>query len=544
MTLVRWHLVLMLCAGLAAACDDEAEYADDDEDDPSSGGPGGGGWDAGDGDPGGGDEGDAGVDPDVGSGPRVTIESGTLEGLDLDDGVQAFLGVPYAKPPLGELRWAPAQKPEPWQRVRAAKEFGKRCAQPELSLYGNTGSEDEDCLYLNVWTPDLESGRRLPVMVWIHGGDHVVGSSSDYVSKADKTWLYDGELLAERDVVVVTLNYRLGVLGFFAHHELREKGDKSGNQGLWDQRLALEWVRKNIAQFGGDPRNVTIFGEASGAQDVCAHVASPKSRGLFQQAIGQGAGCTTLLPHVDQAETLTQAWANQLGCPDLDCLKCLREKPLQKLMAAQGYGFGVVVEGDFLPDQPRVLFDTGDIAKVAYLLGTAKDDGLDLGEELAAIDTEQEFIAALDAKFPVPANRILEHYSVKRFADEPNPYGAALRRIITDAQLICPTYDTAIRSAYAELDVYLYNFELSGSVSTYVFGRDPDLHPSVSADVQSYWSNLARYGDPNDGELLEWPRFAESHDERMNFAREPSIVRDYRASECLFWGTVYDTTFE
>ena len=298
--------------------------------------------------------------------PRVAIADGTLEGLRIDGGVRAFLGIPFARPPVGALRWQRPQANEPWQDARDASHFGPRCPQPPSSDPLDVASED--CLYLNVWTPAVD--RPLPVMVWIHGGGNVNGSSFEPA--------YDGQFLArDYGIVLVSINYRLGVFGFFGAAGLAAESGSAGNQGLWDQQLALHWVQKNIARFGGDASNVTIFGESAGSADVCYHVAAPGSRGLFQRAISESGGCTSRVADADSAQRTAAAFAERMGCTGADALACLRSKSVRELVdgAAAAGRFPISVDGVFLPEQPRALFDRGDIARVPYILGSNTDEG-------------------------------------------------------------------------------------------------------------------------------------------------------------------------
>lgn len=217
----------------------------------------------------------------------------------LNGDTREFLGIPYAAPPVGALRWRPPAAATPWGGVLDAAAYPPACPQlPSSSPIAGTASEQEDCLYSNVWTPDPAPKRPLPVMVWIHGGFNKTGSTGDFgpYPPYEIVRLYDAHnLSAQHDVVVVSMNYRVGVFGFFWHEGLASEDATypyTGNQGLLDQRAALLWVRDNIAAFGGAPRKVTIFGESGGAVDVCAHVGSPMSNGLFHRAISQSGGCT------------------------------------------------------------------------------------------------------------------------------------------------------------------------------------------------------------------------------------------------------------
>jgi para-nitrobenzyl esterase len=271
------------------------------------------------------------------NGPRVKTGYGYIRGVTTD-GVHVFRGIPYAAPPIGDLRWRPPVEPASWSGERDCSEFGRSAMQGSLGAMGEmigiaACPIDEDCLTLNVWTPQLYDDLR-PVMVWIHGGGNVNGSASEPVPFVKTGFFYSGEFLAKRNVVVVSLNYRLGVFGFFGHPDLTKEGSPLGNQGLLDQQLALEWVKANVEKFGGDPGNVTIFGESAGSQDVCLHVASPKSRGLFHRAISESGGCTPHEQVAADAVELTKALATKVGCTGANVLSCLRGKSVADLLAA------------------------------------------------------------------------------------------------------------------------------------------------------------------------------------------------------------------
>jgi len=493
-------------------------------------------------------------------GLRVKIESGEIEGqrANTDTNVRAFLGIPYAKPPVGELRWAPPQKPESWTAPRSTKEYGARCAQLESTVLQNAASDTEDCLYLNVWAPAAAPKQKLPVMVWIHGGGNVNGSASEPVPYLLTGHFYSGEHLAARDVVVVSLNYRLGVLGFLSHPQLSGEGGHSGNQGLLDQQLALAWVKQNIAQFGGDPSNVTIFGESAGSLDVCLHVASPKSRGLFQRAISQSGGCTTLQTTSAVAQQRSAELAQKLGCNGDDSLACVRGKSTSELLAAAtGISFGPIVDGAFLPEQARALFDKGDIAKVPYILGSNTDEGTLFTQQLSNVTTDEAYRAAITQRVGAQATEaVLQRYPVSNFKDEPKPYQAALARVFGDQSLVCSTYDAALRAAKAGAPTWLYNFDIPSNVGNlgathgaelvYVFGTSPNLteeQQRASDGIQGYWTNLAKKGDPNGQGLAEWPKFSAENDVRINLALEFKQVEKFRSSECELWRSLYDANY-
>ena len=500
---------------------------------------------------------------------KVKIDDGELLG-SVAGKTRRFLGIPYAKPPVGELRWKRPEKPEKWSKPRDATQWGKRCAQANSAVLMNPASEDEDCLYLNVWAPT--DAKSLPVMVWIHGGGNVNGSASElvpYSMPENGLYFYDGSKLAEKNVVVVTLNYRLGVFGFLAHPALDEEtGMPSGNQGMWDQVAALEWVKANVAKFGGDPKNVTIFGESAGSYDVCTHVASPKSKGLFHKAISQSGGCTTTMTTKEQAAATADALVAAVDCAGDAPLDCLREKDVATLLGAVGSlpataglrTLGPIVDGDFLPEQPRTLYREGRINKVPYMLGSNTDEGT-LFTAGMPITTEAQYDAALMTQFMAASAAIKEVYPLSKFEGAmPNPAQAALARVAGDSRLVCTTTDTALLAS-AHTPVFTYNFDIPvnpelspiflgathGAELVYVFQTSPsfgDAEKSASELMQRYWTNFAKSGDPNHDGAPEWPTYSASSDQRMNFAlEESSAVADFRKAECALWIAGYERTF-
>ncbi|HEX4355623.1 MAG TPA: carboxylesterase/lipase family protein, partial [Polyangiales bacterium] len=466
----------------------------------------------------GGKDDDAGPNGDAAS-TRVTIADGALEGA-IDGDTRKFLGIPYAKPPVDKLRFQLPQPNDKWTDVRDATQYGKRCAQLASTTLMNAASEDEDCLYLNVWTPTKASAKPLPVMIWIHGGGNVNGSASEPVPYLGSGYFYDGKSLSSKGTVVVTFNYRLGVFGFLPHSALaNEKGSNPGNQGLFDQTQAMQWVHDNIAKFGGDPKNVTIFGESAGSLDVCFHVASPKSRGLFQHAISESGGCTTRNTTLTEGEKLADDYATGLGCTGDSALDCLRGKSVDELLAQPvsttstlgGSGFGPVVDGSFLPDQARTLYDKGDIAKVPYILGSNQDEGTLFLDPSLTLDTADDLTAAVKAQFPANYEDVLKQYPLSRFSDSDKPARAAYARILGDAVLVCSTYDSAQRAALQVPAVWMYNFDIPvtvapdlgathGSELVYVFNSAPmstDQDTAASDLIENYWTAFATSGDPN-----------------------------------------------
>lgn len=499
----------------------------------------------------------------------VRVADGELHGSIVGTSRQ-FLGIPYARPPVGDLRWKEPVKPEPWTTPREATQFGKRCAQLMSATLMNEASNDEDCLYLNVWAP-LSAPRNAAVMVWLHGGGNVNGSANEPVPFLGTGLFYSGQFLAEsRQVIVVSLNYRLGVFGFFAHPDLIGEEGHAGNQGLQDQQLALQWVHDNIAQFGGDPGNVTLFGESAGSLDTCLHVAAPSSAGLFQRAISQSGGCTTRQPTLAEAGALTARLAADLGCTGGGTLACLRGKATADIMASPGVAsqdpaialdFGPNLDGWFMPDQPRAIFDAGNAAKIPYLLGSNTDEGT-LFLPQSQPSTQDEYMAALTRMFGATvAAQVAALYSLDKFASAPSPATAALARVIGDSRLVCTTFDTAVRQAHAGAPVFLYNFDIPvpaafgpglgathGSELPFVFATSPLFQSdpagrAASDAIQRYWTNFARTGNPNAAPDPSWPAFTEAMNVRLNLGTERKVVTDFRKDECVFWRAGYDMQF-
>jgi para-nitrobenzyl esterase len=503
---------------------------------------------------------DRGADPAaaIQQGTTITIADGALAG-EVAGGTRRFLGMPFAAPPVGALRWRPPEPPEPWSGTLPAKTFGSACPQRPSTL--GTPSENEDCLYLNVWTPEPAPAAPLPVMVWFHGGGNEFGSAGDAIPLGLGGLIFDGQLLSERhDVVVVTINYRLGKLGFFAHAALAAEDPSypyAGNQGLLDQRAALAWVERNALAFGGDPGNVTIFGESAGSADVCFQVVSPRSRGLFHRAISESGGCTTRQDTAAEGAALAAEIASVVGCGDAaDQLACLRSRPVGALLDS-GVGVGPTVDGGFLPAQPRDLFAAGEFADVPYILGANADEGTIFFLGIPPVTSAAEYVDALRERYGARAEEIAAVYPASSFASPQD----ALVRVVGDAGLVCGTYDSARRAAAAGADVYLYNFgrwvqipelipldlrALHGAEIAYVFGSPPPptADDAALADaIQGYWTRLARTGDPSGAGALPWPRYDASTDLRLDLDVPISVVGGFRRAECAYWRGVYDAAF-
>lgn len=335
----------------------------------------------------------------------VRLDSGLIAGgPGIDLSVRVFKGVPFAAPPVGPLRWRPPAPVARWVGVRRADEFPPVCPQPartgvlaQVATSYRLGPSSEDCLYLNVWTAASSATARLPVMVWLPGGAFTTGGSSGLV--------FDGESLAKRGVVVVTVNYRVGVMGFLAHPELTSESARraSGNYGLMDQIAALQWIQRNIAAFGGDPTRVTLFGQSAGASSVWYLMASPLAKGLFHRAIGQSAGGTGGLLALDAP--LTRASAEASGLRFMTSLSArsvaeLRARPFEELVQKAGVAsMAPIIDGWLLPEDPRGVFRAGRQNRVPLLVGSNADDGRQrpLTADAYVADSKQRYGALFDA---------------------------------------------------------------------------------------------------------------------------------------------------
>jgi para-nitrobenzyl esterase len=464
----------------------------------------------------------------------VKTTAGLVEGrTEADGAVRAFLGIPYAAPPVGDRRWREPQPAAPWKGVRPATAFGARCMQGRV--YDDMifrDEESEDCLYLNVWTPARSASERLPVMVWIYGGGFRAGSASEPRQ--------DGSRLARKGVVVVSMNYRLGVFGFFAHPELSaESGRKaSGNYGLMDQLAALRWVSENVAAFGGDPARVTLFGESAGSFSVSALVASPLGKGLFQRAIGESgayAGRTELpLPTLAASEKTGAGFAAALGAGSLEAL---RRRPAAELLQASAEArphFSPLVDGYVLPKDPGETYAAGEQSRVPLLAGWNADEvraGVVLGPQRP---TAKSFAEQTRARFGPAADAVLKVYPAGTDAEAVESAAA----LAGDTFLVYATWKWIELQRQAGAPVYRYSFDrkipvapgtmVNGVPATasdvgarhageieYVFGAldsDPKVpwepaDRALSDAMMSYWTNFARSGDPSGPGLPAWPRF-------------------------------------
>jgi para-nitrobenzyl esterase len=478
---------------------------------------------------------------------RVVTASGEVDGV-WEDGLRIFKGIPYAAPPIGPLRWRAPQAPASWHRVRSAFAFGHSCPQTaskEIPL----ADMSEDCLTLNVWSPAKRASAKLPVMVWVHGGAFENGST--------RMAIYDGANIARRGVVIVSINYRLGALGFFGHTELedeaRAEGVPTANYGLLDQVAALKWVQANIEAFGGDPGNITLFGESAGGISVLALMTAPSARGLFHKAIVQSGGGRWIAPSLEassgkflSARQIGDKAAGTFRLPAGKAIEGLRGKSwqdiLERLRQAGIADHTPFLDGQLLTGQMEQVFERGEQAPVPLIVGANSYEGVLLRKALHISANEVERAAGqqydeLSAMYP-PQLIMTDGF----LADH----------IWGDAHFVEPARMIARTTARRGPPVYHYSFDfqppllrlLGGSPHglevAYALGTLRKIVPfplnvlmhrhnqTVSQLMMAYWTNFAKTGNPNSGGELEWPRFRQGGEETLVFGNSGlDVERDY-----------------
>ena len=477
---------------------------------------------------------------------EVKVENGIIEGnFDTHTGIQTYFGVPFAKPPIGDLRWKAPQPLDNWEGVKKTKEFGPRPMQ--TLVFGDMKSRSkglsEDCLYLNIWTPASRNTKDLPVLVYFFGGGNVAGDASEY--------RYDGESMAKKGIVVVTTNYRLNIFGFFAHPELSAEAPygASGNYGLLDQNAALKWVHKNIAAFGGSPNKITIAGESAGSIGVSQQMASPLSKNLIAGAIGEsGAGIKPTMAPVSlkEAENTGLEFAKNAGYPNLAELRKLSTRAVYEIYnESKRFGFPAVIDGYFLPKSLPEIFESKQQAMVPLLLGWNSAEIPGMAFMQGQPYTEENYLAKVKEAYPETHDEVLKLYphgsvqEIERSAtdlasDRFIAYStwkwfdlhrknsdqkvyryqySKLRPPLKDKTLAsglaggtvkkdsdAPAKPEAIGAPHAcEIEYCMGNLHL---VDDYVWTED-DF--KVSETMQNYFANFIKTGNPNGENLANWP---------------------------------------
>lgn len=512
--------------------------------------------------------------------PHVMTTQGEIEGLH-KNAVDLFLGIPFAKPPVGELRWRPPQAPASWKGVRSAKQFGPTCAQiTTLGPFAGPPNSNEDCLYLNVFTPDTRA--KLPVLVWIYGGGYVDGESNDY----------DGSKLAvQGHLVVVTLNYRLNLFGFLAHPALDKEGHDFANYGVMDQQAALKWVIRNIAGFGGDPDNITLGGQSAGAGATAASVISPEAKGLFERAILESGGYTPFAP-LDFAEDKGAKFARAAGCTEKAAkamARCLRALPAKRILALSGtpsangpFIVGPIVDGTVIPRQTIDAVRSGQFNRVPIMMGTTQDEGnFTIGitqyfKSPRSPVTDKEFHRYVAKTFGGNAGpamsppafpkgtveAVLRHYPIEQGAQP------AWTRVATDVVACRGQY---MAQAFARfVPVYMYEFDDRTAPSyfpkmpgyrslayhtadlAYLFAgyhggpkglriQLDDSQMQLSNKLVAAWSNFAAAANPDGNGDTPWPRWPNNENSPAYFLQDDAWSHTQSNAEfshdhqCGFW---------
>jgi para-nitrobenzyl esterase len=499
-------------------------------------------------------EAEAGTSADV-----LPTPNGPVQGV-CSGGTCAFKGIPYAAPPVGELRWRPPRAPVAWTEPRPAFEYGAECAQIAYPSGEFTG--DEDCLTLNVWLPETKPAQPLPILVWLHGGDNIIGSSSA------EQGLYDGRYLSEHvPAIVVTLNYRLAAFGFMANPAFAVENPEgaSGNYGVLDQIFALQWIKENAGSLGGDPERVLLFGQSAGASDTCAVLASPLAKGLISRAMMISLSCSVVSPAMINA-TNTAA-EEYLGCDGAtDMASCLRGKSQVEVgnvpgaslaQATAGYDYYTVVDGRVLLDDPEAVLASGGHSHVPVMLGTTRDEYAALVELLVdpIPTTEAEYAASLTQLFGTfYDDQILALYPLSSYA---SPH-AALAASLSDYIMHCPT-GRATRALASGQSEPVWRYVFANPFSTgplaepgaahgydvpfyfhnFTWAVPADADVAFSEAVIPYLARFANTGDPNGDGAAVWPAWDATQPYLELSPAFPSGT-DWRGTECEFWDSVPD----
>lgn len=530
---------------------------------------------------------------DAANDPKVQTAEGPVKGF-LKNGIAEFLGIPYAAPPVGNLRWRPPQAHQSWSKTLNANNFGPQCAQVTLlGAFAGPANNNEDCLYLNIYSPFVQSNshEKLPVIFWIHGGGNIDGASDGY----------DGSKLASQGhVVVVTINYRLGLLGFLAHPAIDNEGHLFGNYGILDQQFAMKWVKKNIAQFGGDGNNITVGGQSAGSLDTQANMVSPLAAGLFQRAIFES-GVQEPAP-LSFAESNATAFSVAAGCGSgatAAVAKCLRNLTVAQIMALQGTASssgpyvssnGVIADGQILPSSFAAAYRSGEFNHVPVISGMTHDEGsfglavteyyenprvpfsvTDYTNIVTSIYTGNSGPAATPP--PYPAGTVQEVMSLYPLSAYTTPQ-LALTAIETDGSVFFPCTQRQINRLIAA-SVPLYAYEFDDQTAPFYFPKMPGFvplayhtsdiqylfplwhggstgipHPlngkqeQLSDELVAAWTNFAWTGNPNGVGNSPWPRYVLQNNKSywlsenipaLSLIPDPQFFSEHK---CSFWDTI------
>jgi para-nitrobenzyl esterase len=486
-------------------------------------------------------------------GLTVSTAAGTVRGKTVA-ATDEFLGIPYAAPPVGPLRWRPPQPPKAWSGVRAATSFAPHCPQPSSSF--GVASSSENCLYLNVFTPAGARGRNLPVMFWVHGGSLRTGAGDEYNPTG----------LVGHGVIVVTINYRLGALGFLADSALADsalagrRGGPSGNYGLMDQQAALRWVQRNIRGFGGNPANVTLFGESAGGLSTLSQLVSPGARGLFQKAIVESGSYNPTQQSLSAAEAAGAAFATKAGCAS-NSAACLRSLPVSTILANEDpVGYTPDVDGTVLKQSIKTALASGQFNRVPVVIGTNHDEYrlfVAVYELLGAKVTAANYQDMIATTLNVPAAAgaaIAARYPLSRFSSP----AVALGAVGTDAIFACNSlsFDESL-SRYVPTYAYEFNDENApelflppvsfsygaahASELQYLFSQTAVPHPvnltaaqqQLAETMKQDWTTMAKTGVPAAG----WPRFSTASQQMLSLVPpRPQAETNFSAQhQCNFW---------
>ena len=463
----------------------------------------------------------------------VKVEEGLVQGK-FEDGLTVYKGIPFAAPPVGDLRWRAPQPAAKWEGVKQTTEF----AAAPIQAWGSQSGKSEDCLYLNVWTPAKSANDKIPVFVWIYGGGFNGGSTSEPT--------YSGENLAKKGVVLVSIAYRVGILGFMAHPELSKESPHhvSGNYGLLDMIAGLKWIKKNISAFGGDPNKVTIFGESAGGIAVSMLCASPLAKGLFHGAVSESGGSfgpprTTAFPgenmkRLNDAEQAGLAYEKSAG---VSSIAELRKIPSDKLPSLRGLAWPII-DGWIIPDDQYKLYESGKFNDTPILVGYNSDEGASFSPP----KTPEDYINGVKKRFGKFADDLIKAYPI-----DSNSVPKTARDLIRDAAFGWHTWSWAkLESKLGKSKVFYYYFDQHpdhpndsprygygsphGQEVAYVFEHlDASKPQTTKTDVEisdamaTYWTNFAKYGDPNGEGVPKWQEFSNANPKVMYFSKTPHM---------------------